>query len=141
MRQADLVIAPTHHAYPAGFPWMTYQALRSRTPFIVSDHPMFRSVLDHQGSAMLFPAGNATALAGCIREVLSSPALYLKLSTAASEAWDRLQIPVKWSTLIRHWLANSPEDRHWLYEHRLGSGRYVCDWTHRQAVREKEGVF
>jgi glycosyltransferase involved in cell wall biosynthesis len=139
MRQADLVMIPTRYDYPAGFPLMIYHALRSRTPLVVSDHPMFRSVLEHRVNAMMFPAGNATALAGCIREVLSSPVPYHTLSTTASETWDRLQIPVKWAALIRRWLANSPEDRHWLYEHRLGSGRYVRE-SRRQAVRDKEGV-
>jgi glycosyltransferase involved in cell wall biosynthesis len=138
MRQADLVITPTHHDYPAGFPLITYHALRSRTPFIVSDHPMFRSVLEHQVNAMMFPAGNAKALADCIQDVLASPAQYHKLSAASSEAWDRLQIPVKWAALIRRWLANSPEDRQWLHEHRLASGRYVRDWTHQPKAPEKE---
>ena len=141
MRQADLVITPTRHDYPAGFPLVTHHALRSRTPFVVSDHPMFRSVLEHQVNAMMFPAGNATALADCIQEVLFNPELYCKLSIAASETWDRLQLPVKWSALIRCWLSNSPEDRHWLYEHRLGSGRYIRDWVHRPTVREQEKVF
>ena len=141
MRQSDLVILPTHHHDPERFPVAIYHALRSRTPCVVSDHPMFHSLLEHQVNTMMFPAGNATALAGCIQTVLSSPVLYHNLSSAVSEGWNRLQMPVKWATLIRRWLGGSLEDRYWLYAHRLASGQYAQDWTRRQSAREREKSF
>ena len=141
MRQADLVIMPTHPNDPERFPLVIYHALRSRTPCIVSDHPMFRTLLEHRMNAMMFPAGNATALASCIQTVLSSPALYRHLSSSVSEGWDRLQMPVKWAPLIRGWLGSSLEDRHWLHAHRLASGQYVQNWAHRKTARAREKAF
>jgi hypothetical protein len=85
---------------------------------------MFLDNLKDGLSAMIFPAGNAGALSECIEKLLSNPELYWSLSFASKEAWDRLQIPVKWAELINRWIDDSPENRQWLFEHRLSSGRY-----------------
>lgn len=125
MRKADLVVIPSRHEYPEGFPMTIYEALCSRTPIIASDHPMFINNLKHGVSALIFPAGNSTALAENIEKVLSDPSLYQSLSVASSNAWKRLQIPVKWADLVNRWLNDSQEDRQWLFKHRLDSGLYI----------------
>jgi len=124
MREADLVLIPSRHEYPEGFPLTIYEGLCSRTPIIASDHPMFKGNLKHRINAMIFPAGNPTALSENIEQLLSDPELYESLSVASSEAWQQLQIPVKWADMINRWIDNSPENKHWLFEHRLSSGRY-----------------
>jgi glycosyltransferase involved in cell wall biosynthesis len=124
MREADIVLIPSRHDYPEGFPITIYEALCSRTPLIASDHPMFKDNLKNGINAMIFPASNAIALSECIEKVLSEPELYQNLSTASSDAWKRLQIPVKWADMINRWLADSPENQQWLFEHRLASGHY-----------------
>jgi glycosyltransferase involved in cell wall biosynthesis len=124
MKEADVVLVPSRHEYPEGFPLAITHSLCARTPIIASDHPMFLDNLKDGLSAMIFPAGNAGALSECIEKLLSNPELYWSLSFASKEAWDRLQIPVKWAELINRWIDDSPENRQWLFEHRLSSGRY-----------------
>lgn len=124
MRDADLVLIPSRHEYPEGFPYTIYEALCSRTPIVASDHPMFRNNLKHGSSAMIFPAGNAIALSACIEKLLSDSTLYLNLSVASYDTWTQLQIPVNWADMINRWLWDSDENRQWLFDHRLASGRY-----------------
>lgn len=124
MRSADLVLVPSRHEYPEGFPMTIYEALCSRTPIVASDHPMFVQQLQHRSNAMIFPAGNSAALANEIEAVLSDTVLYHAISEATAPTWQRLQIPVKMGDLLKRWVAQTPEDRDWLYQHRLGSGLY-----------------
>ena len=124
MRKADSVIVPSRYEYPEGFPFVIYEAFCSRTPIIASDHPMFRSKLIHKINALIFPASDSVALALCIKNLLSNSELYQKLSLASYEAWKSLQIPVTWGQLIERWLFDSLENKKWLFEHRLSSGKY-----------------
>jgi glycosyltransferase involved in cell wall biosynthesis len=124
MRASDLVLIPSRHEYPEGFPMTVYEALCSRTPIIASDHPMFKGNLKHEINAMLFPAANSTILSEMIKKLINNPELYKQISAASYEAWQRLQIPVKWADLVERWVDNSPENQQWLFEHRLSSGRY-----------------
>jgi glycosyltransferase involved in cell wall biosynthesis len=124
MRDADVVIIPSHHEYPEGCPMTIYEALCSRTPIIASDHPMFQNKLKDGTNALIFPAANAVALANCMEKLLANPELYERLSIDSYNAWKKLQIPVKWADMINRWLDNSPENRQWLFEHRISSGRY-----------------
>ncbi|MBO3463194.1 glycosyltransferase [Aetokthonos hydrillicola Thurmond2011] len=124
MRNADIVLVPSRHQYPEGFPMTIYEALCSRTPIVASDHPMFINKLKHNTNAMIFPAGNSIALAVCIEKLLSNPEVYHSLSVASYEAWRSLQIPVRSSDLINRWLNDSLENQQWLFEHRLASGHY-----------------
>ena len=129
MRESDIVLIPSRHDYPEGFPLTIYEALCSRTPIVASDHPMFQNNLKHEVNAMVFPASNSIALSECIEKLLSAPELYQSLSIASSDAWNRLQIPVKWADMINRWLDDSPENQQWLFEHRLSSGRYDSRFT------------
>lgn len=124
MREADLVLVPSRHEYPEGFPFVIYESLCSRTPIVASDHPMFRSKLVDRTSALIFPSGDPVALALSIEKLLSDPQLYQNLSTASYDVWKRLQIPVKWADLVNCWLFDSPENKQWLFKNRLSSGQY-----------------
>ncbi len=127
MKEADVVIVPSRHEYPEGLPMTIYETLCSRTPLVVSDHPMFRANLQHEVDALVFPAGNSEALSKELGRLLSDSALYQHLSAASAEAWSRLQLPVKWGELVSRWLGDSAEDRQWLVDHRLVSGRYPLE--------------
>jgi glycosyltransferase involved in cell wall biosynthesis len=137
MRGADAVLVPSRHQYPEGFPLAITHSLCARTPIIASDHPMFLENLKDGFSAMIFPAGNATALAQRIEKLFSNPNLYRSLSVASQEAWERLQIPVKWADMINRWVDGSPENHQWLFEHRLASGRYNSTSS---PVRQFKGI-
>jgi glycosyltransferase involved in cell wall biosynthesis len=116
MREADVVVVPSRHEYPEGIPLTIYEAFCSRTPLVLSDHPMFVGNAVHGDSAMFFKAGDVEDLACQISRVLDEPELYGRLSRGGLEAWERLQVPVVWHELIERWLA---EDLAWIRERSL----------------------
>jgi glycosyltransferase involved in cell wall biosynthesis len=124
MRESDLVLVTSRHEYPEGFPLTIQHALRTRTPIIASDHPMFKTHLKHGVNSMIFEAGNSQALAECIEKVISDSALYHNLSVASHSTWHELRLPVKWAELIHRWLDDSPESKQWLFEKRLAAEYY-----------------
>lgn len=128
MHQADLVMIPSRNYYPEGFPLTIFEALKSRTPIIASDHPMFRGFLEHRKSAMVFSSGHAEGLANSIRELISHPDLYAGLSANAEQVWQTLQLPVKrhafFNACVDVWLDKDVSAQKWLYQHRLSSGQY-----------------
>ncbi|MEG3834313.1 glycosyltransferase family 4 protein [Microcoleus sp. MON2_D6] len=133
MRESDLVLVTSRHEYPEGFPLTIQHALRTRTPIVASDHPMFKTHLKHGINSMIFEAGNSLALAECIEKVISDSALYHNLSVASHSTWQELRLPVKWADLIDRWLDDSPESKQWLFEQRLASAAY-------SASRENPGI-
>ncbi|NJP08615.1 MAG: glycosyltransferase [Leptolyngbyaceae cyanobacterium RU_5_1] len=124
MREADVVLVPSRHAYPEGFPLTIHHALCARTPIVASDHPMFQQYLQQGVSAVIFPEANAEALADSIETLFQHPTLYQTLSEGAYRTWYRLRLPVKWSDMLNHWVIRFSQSHQWLYEHRLASGQY-----------------
>ncbi|HEY9643447.1 MAG TPA: glycosyltransferase family 4 protein [Coleofasciculaceae cyanobacterium] len=124
MREADVVVVPSQHKYPEGFPLVIHHALRSRTPIVASDHPMFRNSLSHRSSAMIFPAGSSKALASCVEQLLFDKDLYYSISSRSYETWQKLRLPVKWADILDRWLSHSAEDQRWLFNYRISSGCY-----------------
>lgn len=103
MAASDLVIVPSRHAYSEGMPKAIYDALCVRTPLVVSDHPVFTANLIHGESAMIFPEGQAGAIADAIGAALQ-PGTYGCLSQGGLNAWNRMQIETKWLDLVDAWL-------------------------------------
>jgi glycosyltransferase involved in cell wall biosynthesis len=124
MRESDVVLVTSRHEYPEGFPLTIQHALRTRTPIVASDHPMFKTHLKHGVNSMIFEAGNSLALAECIEKLISDSALYHNLSVASHSTWHELRLPVKWADLIDRWLDDSPDSKQWLFEQRLASEYY-----------------
>lgn len=121
MHCADLVVVPSRHQYPEGFPLVIHHALRACTPIVASDHPMFASHLQHRENAMIFPQGNALAMVDCIREVLTNQDLYQKISALSHPTWYKLRLPVKWADLAHRWASQTSGNRQWLSEHSLAT--------------------
>lgn len=121
MRAADAVVVPSRHAFPEGLPLTLYEALTSRTPLIASDHPMFAGHLRDGESALIFPAGSVAGLADAIGRLFGDTTLYATLSRQSHLAWERMQCPVKWGTLIERWVNDDVEDRAWLRGHTLAA--------------------
>jgi glycosyltransferase involved in cell wall biosynthesis len=124
MREADVVLVTSRHEYPEGFPLTIQHALRTRTPIVASDHPMFKTHLKHGVNSMIFEAGNSLALAECMEKLISDSALYHNLSVTSHSTWHQLRLPVKWAQLIDRWLDDTPESKQWLFEQRLASEYY-----------------
>lgn len=124
MRAADLVVVPSRHEYPEGLPLTIYESLVARTPLVASDHPMFRGILVHEKSAVIFRAGDPNSLAKALAKVLTDRQLYRHLSHTAASTWTSLQLSVSWGRLLRAWISGDPLEHSWLFENRLASGKY-----------------
>lgn len=123
MRGADIVVVPSRHEYPEGMPFTISEALCSRTPLVVSDHPMFLGNLVHEDSALVFPAGRPDRLAAEMGRLLDESPLYKRISEGGLPAWQRLQVPLKWAALIDDWIEDSPASRARLASHALERAR------------------
>lgn len=120
----DAIIVASHPDYPEGLPMTIYEAYCARTPLIASNHPMFSHKIVHNETGLIYPAGDARALAECVLRLAASPDLYLRLSQNTESAWEHIQCPVKWDNFIRAWLNDRPEDRLWLTQHTLAAYAY-----------------
>lgn len=117
MRSHDAVVVPSRHEYPEGLPMTLYEGLCSRTPLIVSDHPMFALRIRGGDNALVFEAGSASALATSVLTLASDAALYERLSRNAESAADGYLCPLKWDRLITSWL--DPAHGENIDQHRL----------------------
>lgn len=100
LRTFGAILVPSRHDYPEGFPLVLVHAMRARIPIIASDHPMFAEILRHQDSAMLFPAGNAGALALAIQTLFANPELYEALSDRSQNSLDAVRVPLKYHDIL-----------------------------------------
>jgi glycosyltransferase involved in cell wall biosynthesis len=125
MREHDAVLVPSRHEYSEGLPMTIYDGLTTRTPLVVSDHPMFRGKVEHGVSGLVFRASQATELADRLQMLLTDAVLYERLSSNAVEAFRRIECPAKWGDVITRWLRASDEDQRWLGSYALSTGRYA----------------
>lgn len=119
MKNSDIIVVPSRHDYPEGMPLTIYEAFVSRTPLIVSNHPMFVASLSDSGGVLFFEAGNVKDLCIRIKELVINKNLYKDLSENSVRAWEGLQLPVTWFDLVEHWLDDSTESREWIFSRNL----------------------
>ena len=110
----DMIIVPSHHSYPEGLPNVITEGLCTKTPLVISDHPMFTSRLSHEKSAMIFKAGDEIDMAKKILDLMNNVDLYNSLSQTSEEIWNKLQIQLKWNDLIDSWLDDTTETNSYL---------------------------
>jgi glycosyltransferase involved in cell wall biosynthesis len=122
MRAHDLVVVPSRSEYSEGLPMTLYEGLCSRTPLLVSDHPMFARFFRHNQQALVFRGGDPHDLVARIGEIRSAPADYERLSRQAAATWEGIQVPTKFGDLISRWLTKAPTDR----AHLLANNLAVC---------------
>jgi glycosyltransferase involved in cell wall biosynthesis len=114
MNNGDVVVVPSRPQCPEGVPMTIFEGLASRTPVVVSDHPMFRSRIAHRHNAMVFRASDPQSLFETIRELVHDAPLYERLSRDAVDICDNFLGPLKWDQVISRWLGGSPGDDAWL---------------------------
>jgi glycosyltransferase involved in cell wall biosynthesis len=105
MRRSALVVVPSRHEFTEGFPLTLTEALASRTPVIVSDHPVFVRALRDGVGVRLFRAADPRGLADMLRSVLDDAAGYGRLSEQTAAAYAALECPVAFGDLIDRWEA------------------------------------
>lgn len=114
MHAADAVLVYSRHAYGEGLPGTIYLGLASRTPLVVSDHPMFVAYLRDGEDVLVAPERAPKALAARLRALFDDEALYARLSRNSDVTFARITHPVLWGEFIERWLRDTPEDRAWL---------------------------
>lgn len=124
IRQADLCIMPSRHESIEHSNKILNTCLQANTPIIASDHPMFQGSLSHGVNAMIFPAGNARALSHSVDYLINHPDIYYKLSAASQTAWQSVQLPVHWLSLLEHWLQDSGNNYQWIQQYALTAPFY-----------------
>jgi glycosyltransferase involved in cell wall biosynthesis len=119
MNASDLVVVASRHEYPEGMPQTIYEALVSRSPLVVSDHPMFSGRIVHRQSGISFRAANPQSLYQAIHDLVHYPGLYQRLSMDADLNASNFHGPLKWDQVIGRWLAATAEDDDWLRQYAL----------------------
>lgn len=114
MHAADAVLVYSRKTYGEGLPGTIYLGLASRTPVVVSDHPMFTAYFRDGNDVLVVPERNPDALAAKLTKLFSDDLLYQSLSRNSLDAFNRIVHPVLWGEFIERWLRNGGEDRDWL---------------------------
>ena len=104
LKEATVSLAPSWHVYPEGLPMTIYEALATRTPLALSDHPMFQLYFKDTPAARMAPERNPQALAGAIRALIDDDDAYAAASEATGTLWNRVKCDLTWGTLIAAWL-------------------------------------
>jgi glycosyltransferase involved in cell wall biosynthesis len=104
MIEGDMVIVPSRHDYAEGLPNTIYEALASRTPLIISDHPAFANRLRSGENCLIFRAADPSSLADQITALLADVALFTHLSTQSASAHDSLYVGLGWTDLVSTFL-------------------------------------
>jgi glycosyltransferase involved in cell wall biosynthesis len=103
MRDSAVLCVPTRPSFAEGMPFVIREGLASRTPVLVSDHPVFASAFREGEGIRYFVAGDASSLADSLGAVLSDPAAYAALSAATENAFERTRCGMLFSDVIRAW--------------------------------------
>ena len=132
MHAADAVLVCSRHAYSEGLPGTIYLALASRTPLVVSDHPMFLAYLRDGEDVLVVPERAPEALADRLRALFDDDGLYARLSSTSDTAFSRITHPVLWGEFVERWLRDKPEDRAWLDAQALPHWRNTLNDTEKR---------
>jgi len=124
MHDHDAVVVPSRHEYPEGLPATIYEGLCSRSPLVVSDHPMFRLKIRDGVNGLVFRASDVPSLVDVLQRLRNDPDLYARLSGDAEEAVRDYFCPLKYEQLISAFLEGPEKARIQLADFSIGSGRY-----------------
>jgi len=117
----DIVVVPSRHSYPEGLPMVLYEALCTKTPLVISDHPMFLTRFTHEVNAVVFQAGNPKDMEEKITKLIADKDLYKNISNNSSKKWQELQIPLKWGELVKSWTDNPSRSNKFLRSYSLNN--------------------
>lgn len=94
---------PTRHQFNEGMPMALTEALASRSPVVVSDHPVFVQSFEEGEGVRFFRAGHPEHLASVILEVWQDAAAYDRLSQGTLAAFDRIHCATTFGDIIGAW--------------------------------------
>jgi glycosyltransferase involved in cell wall biosynthesis len=119
MNIGDVVVVASRHEYPEGMPQTIYEGLVSRSPVVVSDHPMFSGRIVPPQNGMIFRAADPHSLYRTVHDLVHDTALYEQLSRDADLNARNFHGPLKWDQVIDRWLSGTDEDHAWLGQYAL----------------------
>lgn len=121
MREASIVLVPSHHSYMEGLPFTIREALTVRTPLIVSNHPMFSGVMTDRLNGLVVPEKSPQLIAEAVTAYMMEPGLYEAVSHESALTAARNELPLQWGDLVEKWLDGSPEAMRYLFSHSLAN--------------------
>lgn len=101
--EATLAFAPTWHAFSEGMPMALTEALASRTPAIISDHPVFSDAFQDGEGVLICPEKSPAALAETVLRCAEDPAYYRALSGTTLAAFERVAAPNSFADILGAW--------------------------------------
>ncbi|GJL92454.1 MAG: hypothetical protein DHS20C04_21130 [Hyphococcus sp.] len=107
LASATLSMAPSWHDYPEGLPMTIYEALATRTPLALSDHPMFQLYFRDTLATRMAREKNPAALAAAIKALIAEPETYAEASEATGALWNKIKCDLTWGALINAWLGEN----------------------------------
>lgn len=79
------------------------EALASRTPAIISDHPVFCAAFQTGEGVIICPEKKPEALAAAVIRCAGDPAYYRSLSETTLAAFDRVAAPNSFADILAAW--------------------------------------
>ena len=134
MGESDVVVVPSRHDFDEGLPNTLCEALASRTPTIISDHPAFASRLQSGENCLVFPAADPVSLADRISLLSVDSALFARLSQQSPAALNSLYFGMNWYDLVSSFLEDLENRTGWVEANSLAKLEKRCG-LERQASR------
>lgn len=121
MREHSAVVVPSRLSYPEGLPLVIYEGLCSRSPVLLSRHPMFVEAFGASPGVCMFEPSSPESLAQKVEELRTDPQAYRALSQESPLAWKKIQVPLTWGEVVTAWLDGSDESIARLKAHALAA--------------------
>ncbi|NJK89692.1 MAG: glycosyltransferase [Myxococcales bacterium] len=104
------------------------EALLSRSPLIVSDHPMFSVHLRDGYNCLTFKASDPDSLVGALARLRSDALTYRRLSDDAPRFLQETEVPLTLYRLIELFLSGEPDSTSTILRYRV-SGPHFRTYT------------
>jgi glycosyltransferase involved in cell wall biosynthesis len=119
MNKHDVVVVPSRPSYTEGLPNVIFEALASRTPLIISDHPAYVKRFERERDVLRFRAGNSEDLAAQVVRLAHDTSLYERLSITSPRTLSGLYVGTEWSQLVRQFLNDPANESSWVDDYCL----------------------
>jgi glycosyltransferase involved in cell wall biosynthesis len=107
MRSSTVTVVPSRHDFAEGLPLVIYESLATRTPLILSDHPIFVRYFQDGVGIRYFHGADPISLKNQLCALTQDAAAYARLSHDTAAVWETLECPTKFEDILTklavHW--------------------------------------
>jgi glycosyltransferase involved in cell wall biosynthesis len=103
MQRAAVVCVPSRHEFPEAMPLVLTEALASRTPVVVSDHPVMIEGLVNGEGVRIAKSRDPRSFAAAIGKILTDKEEYCRLSESTLQAFERLECKTEFGDVLQTW--------------------------------------